>query len=469
MKTYITFLLTILSTVLFAQQFTPNYDESKIPEYELPAILTSKDGSTITKKKQWNRSRREEILKDFETHMYGKLPEGEVEVTIKKTREKEVLDGKSVMKEVSMTFTRNKQQASMMMLIFLPKAERKSPVFLGLNFKGNHTVFDDPDISLTESWIGNDDKFETRRNDYYVEVNVAFPGIKNGSVIEYKYEIVSDYITNLKTWYFQEDIPVAYSDYECMIPEYFKYQKLNLGSVTNLTESTDSKTETFEIMWRELNPGGGFDQYNRTLNSNSTSYRAIAKNVPPVMEEPFMVSKVDLPSRLEFQLDYVQFPNRPIEQIAGTYEKFNQSLLKHPNFGGRFQTTFYAKDWSEGLEGKSDDFVAQSIYAKAKNHFIWDGIHAVFSTSAGRNAFNNKKGSSSDINLTLVAAYREAGLEAHPVILSTRSNGIVHPIYPNFNDFNYVIASVKVGDKYYLTDAASNMPFGSEFLCPIVA
>ena len=61
MKTCITFLLTIVSTVLFAQQFTPNYDESKIPEYELPAILTSKDGSTIAKEKQWNKSRRDEI------------------------------------------------------------------------------------------------------------------------------------------------------------------------------------------------------------------------------------------------------------------------------------------------------------------------------------------------------------------------------------------------------------------------
>ena len=74
-------------------------------------------------------------------------------------KEFEALGGKAIMKEVRMTFSRNGKSLSMDILMYLPKSNEKVPVFLGLNFKGNHTILDDPEISLTNSWIANDKKF----------------------------------------------------------------------------------------------------------------------------------------------------------------------------------------------------------------------------------------------------------------------------------------------------------------------
>jgi hypothetical protein len=54
----------------------------------------------------------------------------------------------------------------------------------------------------------------------------------------------------------------------------------------------------------------------------------------------------------------------------------------------------------------------------------------------------------------------DAGLDATPVILSTRDNGIVHPAHPALGKFNYVIAAVTVNDTTYLLDA-------TEPLCPV--
>jgi hypothetical protein len=63
--------------------------------------------------------------------------------------------------------------------------------------------------------------------------------------------------------------------------------------------------------------------------------------------------------------------------------------------------------------------------------------------------------------LSLVAALRDARLNAHPVLLSTRNNGLPSPLYPVPTDFNYVIARVKIGDNYYLLDATEDVyPFG---------
>ena len=36
----------------------------------------------------------------------------------------------------------------------------------------------------------------------------------------------------------------------------------------------------------------------------------------------------------------------------------------------------------------------------------------------------------------------------------------MHPVYPNYSDFNYVIAVVNIEGKEYFLDATSRLPFG---------
>jgi hypothetical protein len=66
-------------------------------------------------------------------------------------------------------------------------------------------------------------------------------------------------------------------------------------------------------------------------------------------------------------------------------------------------------------------------------------------------AYKEGSGNAAEINLTLVNMLREAGLEANPVLVSTRSNGI--PLFPTSNGFNYVIAAVEMNNEVVLLDA----------------
>jgi hypothetical protein len=54
----------------------------------------------------------------------------------------------------------------------------------------------------------------------------------------------------------------------------------------------------------------------------------------------------------------------------------------------------------------------------------------------------------------LIAMLHDANIEAYPVILSTRSNGFVHYMYPLMSRYNYVIVEVKVNDVSYFLDAS---------------
>ena len=161
-----TFLLPFILLFIngFGQDFNPNYDESKIPEYELPALLSSKNGDKVQTSAQWEKSRRKEILSDFEEYVYGKIPKGKVKIKTELIKEMDAFNGKATMKEVKMTFTKNDQSISMDILIYLPKSQNKVPLFVGLNFYGNHTIIDDPNVSLASSWVRNNEEFGITEN-----------------------------------------------------------------------------------------------------------------------------------------------------------------------------------------------------------------------------------------------------------------------------------------------------------------
>ena len=54
---------------------------------------------------------------------------------------------------------------------------------------------------------------------------------------------------------------------------------------------------------------------------------------------------------------------------------------------------------------------------------------------------------------SLVAALRMAGLDAYPVLLSTRTNGKSQSVYPVVHQFNHIIVLTRIGEKSYLLDA----------------
>lgn len=145
---------------IFSSAFTQeptNYDESKVPPYQLPELLVSLKAKAITNAREWMKIRRPEILTLFEENMYGKIP-GTLKIDSYKILEQgnDALGGKAVRKQVVLNFRRNGKELNVNILMYLPKGLGKVPVFTGLNFSGNQTVIDDPKIFITNSWVRND-------------------------------------------------------------------------------------------------------------------------------------------------------------------------------------------------------------------------------------------------------------------------------------------------------------------------
>jgi hypothetical protein len=137
------------------QQPEPNYDEAKVPKYVLPDPLVMSTGEKVSDKNAWETRRRPEILELFREHMFGHSPGRPADMSFAQfERDEHALEGKALRKQVTVYFTGDKQGPSMDLLVYLPAAARRpTPIFVGLNFQGNHSIQPDPSIRLSQRWM----------------------------------------------------------------------------------------------------------------------------------------------------------------------------------------------------------------------------------------------------------------------------------------------------------------------------
>ncbi|MBQ4328195.1 MAG: acetylxylan esterase [Lentisphaeria bacterium] len=139
-----------------------NYDESEMPSFELPDVLTCGDGTAISNKEQWMDKRRPELLGMFRNIMYGEIPPSpdRVAYTVL-TEKKEARNGLALRREIRMDFIMNNGMRRMaVMLLYIPlKAKRLVPVAVALTFGGNESVTTEEDITMTGQMGKRDSHF----------------------------------------------------------------------------------------------------------------------------------------------------------------------------------------------------------------------------------------------------------------------------------------------------------------------
>ncbi|MEM9480593.1 MAG: acetylxylan esterase [Verrucomicrobiota bacterium] len=131
-----------------------NYDEANVPPYTLPDPLVDAEGARVDAAK-WEASRRAEVLDLFREHVYGVQPPPPEGMTWDVYEQsEEALGGKAIRKQVKLFVSGNDDGPVLDLLLYLPKnAPEPVPVFLGLNFGGNHTTHTDPAITFNAGWM----------------------------------------------------------------------------------------------------------------------------------------------------------------------------------------------------------------------------------------------------------------------------------------------------------------------------
>ena len=211
-KFFMVFICQLFIITGYAQEITIT-EEEKIPLYTLPEILLSEEGNKIENTNAWLQIRRPEILDMFRCQVYGKVPESKIKVEtccrssiyfITADTGCLFLSGKAVRKEISIIVSNGIDSVSISLLIYLPDTTQPVPLFLGLNFYGNHSIISDPGITLTQSWVRNNEEF-------YITENKATEMSRGVRMSRWPVEKILDRGYGLATIYYG-DIDPDYND-----------------------------------------------------------------------------------------------------------------------------------------------------------------------------------------------------------------------------------------------------------------
>jgi hypothetical protein len=292
---------------------------------------------------------------------------------------------------------------------------------------------------------------------YLSSVNFAMPAIQEGSVIDVTYSIRSPFLFTMPVWFFQREYPTVFSELHLFIPEYFNYKPLQQGFLNLSNRTHTSRDKSVEIVWHEThNTSGG----RGTRRSESLKYRENfltyrIDNAPAFTTEPHMNAVINYLTKIEHELSFYRSPSGPSTDYSSTWAQLNTRLLESESFGRMLNRSGFLTNEVSAIMAKYEkpEEPMVAAYELIQSSMAWNRVNSIYAGRSLRRVWTEKAGNSADVNLILVNLLRELNIDAHPVILSTRSNGIINPAQIMLDKFNYVIAFANLDGKTFLMDA----------------
>ncbi|MCZ6594776.1 MAG: DUF3857 domain-containing protein [Bacteroidetes bacterium] len=254
----------------------------------------------------------------------------------------------------------------------------------------------------------------------------TFPNVSPGSVIELSYKSKKGTGANIDLQY---DIPI---------------RKVKV-KITNRDQIG------IEIL---QNPRA-FLNVTRVENKSSTSF--IVNKVPALESENYVYDMDIYRSYLSINLTAITNSFR-----FGTWKSLIDIMSEFNNFWqGVKPKKFYREEIAQ-IIGDEIDILKKTklIYNQLQKDIKWNEDYGYIPDQRIRDTYKDKEGSIADINTLFISILRSVGVEANPVLVSTKRNGI--PLTASADAFNALVVAVDVGEKTHLFDLAhekSNVNF----------
>ena len=289
-------------------------------------------------------------------------------------------------------------------------------------------------------------------NNKVSEVSFTMPDVKVGSVIEFKYTDTKKSIRDLDDWYFQDDIPTRISSYRIRIPSVFRFAMQVLTY-----QPIEQKDEV-------INDNLYYKASSISTRSEEKTY--VLKNVPALRDEPFMGAEKDYLQRIVSQLNSIVYASGEVDEVQSTWPKLTQDLLEDEDFGLQLKKNLpHTKSLDDSLKNIQDDYHRMIlIHDYVRKNMNWNGRESIYSSDGIKSAWDKKSGSNAELNFILIDLLRDAGIKAYPLLVSTKDNGTVNTIYPFLEQFNNTMTCVFIGDKRYILNAADK--YNPAYLIP---
>lgn len=275
------------------------------------------------------------------------------------------------------------------------------------------------------------DFFKSKSENNVAEIDFTFPNLKPGSVIEFTYTSIQRNILQIDPWTLQDEIPTVYSAISITIPEDSRIKEKIYGEDT-------------------------VQQITRKIEHGKTEKIYFKENIRSFQYEPFMSSYKDNLMRVVFIL--IPRTDAFIDALTSpeTMWKFAGSrLLNARYFGGQIDKIIPG---TESLIDSSKKIASiperiKFIYDSVKKR-VPDKIEQTLEVDDLIEAWNNKDGTSSEINLILLNLLKKANVPSCAMLVSTRTHGKINTNFPSTAQFNGVDILAVDSNNVYTLDAS---------------
>lgn len=273
--------------------------------------------------------------------------------------------------------------------------------------------------------------FVNQISEYYSEVRFTFPDVKVGSIIEYEYTLIKSNILFLDAWVFQHTLPTLYSELITNIPKSLHYKILvfgdNLNSKYNGIENTENKYTLENVVgYSRENFVFSYDDYVEKIQFQLVSYDKIDNNGVVIGVET---------------IDFLNNWNKLAAELSENYSFYLDRKAK-------------ANEILESLtlQNLTNEEKVKNIYSHLFSTYKFNNLFSIQTKIDLSELLNKKIGNSAELNLLYCLLLNQAGIEAYPLLISTKENGKVVKNFPLLEQFNKLIVAIKINEEIRFSD-----------------
>lgn len=267
------------------------------------------------------------------------------------------------------------------------------------------------------------------RNDDVVEIAVAFPNVKVGSIIEYKVKIFRTSNLYASPWRFQNSIPTLSSQLFLQIANVAAYKVILKGEQLNKKYSVNGKKNNKE--WK-------------------------LENIPSDKMYKNVYNVEDYRERVMFQYTSARkyYGSYYSENSWKGFTKLvNEDVKKAKKYADFQNISNQIKNGARKLQ------TLKNTLQFLRENYQWNRHTAVQSFDLASEFLRKKTGNSADFNVLLNEILKLKNINSELAINSLRSNGRIIVAYPAFSKLQTLVNIVEVDDgEKILIDAATSTP-----------
>ena len=310
------------------------------------------------------------------------------------------------------------------------------------------TAFNLVNGKVVKSRLKNSEVVRKQLDDVNWQASFTVPDVKEGTVIECEYCLHSEQFYRLHDWYAQREIPVAYAHLDLEIPSYL---------IFNIEEHGLQRLD-YQCVQGTMRYKLESDAIAAPVSISTNHITCEGRDLKAMPKDDYVWNEKDYCAGITGELKSYSLRGTMPIAYAKTWEQIDNMILNDEDLGKCLGDTSPLADELKAAQVASitDEMArAATVYKLVMSRVRWNGNYALWPEKTSE-TLKKGEGNNADINMLLIQSLNQVGLNASPVLLRNRDQGLMPYNFPSISKLTtYVVGITLSNGSNVFVDASS--------------